>query len=76
MAKTSSAPTEPTPVALVGPVPTPVVITSDLDKIRRAQLEKELMGIRAKLRWTHLTEGARQELTMRESIIEQELKNG
>ena len=73
MVKPSSG--DPTPVVSVDAlVPAPVVVVTDVDRLRRAKLEKELQGVRAKLRWTHLSEGALQELTLRATVIEQELR--
>ena len=73
--KPSSAAVEAaTSVVIIAPQPTPVTIADDVDKIRRARLDKELMGIRAKLRWTHITDGAKAELALRATVIEQELK--
>ena len=66
---------EPTRVEIVAaPTPVPVVVVADIDKVRRAALEKELQGLRAKLRWTHITDGAHAELSVRATVIEQELK--
>lgn len=60
-----------TPVTFA--TPTPVILADD-GKIRRALLEKELMGIRAKLRWSHLGEGARMTLQVRETQVLEALK--
>jgi hypothetical protein len=67
---TSSTVSEPTPV-VIAEKPVPVVAIS-VESNRKA-LEKELQGIRAKLRWTHLTDGARTALAGRQAEIEKEL---
>lgn len=44
------------PVVIADPVPTPVVVVPPaLDE--RKQIEKEIMGLSAKLRWEHMDEG-------------------
>ncbi len=67
-------PGEPLPVEIVSPQPTPVVVVTDAERARRKAMEKEIMGLSAKLRWDHMAESVKDVWRARIAELEELLR--